>query len=61
VIGCRHDAPLCEECGDTEVVVDPRSADEDGIPDLLPCPRCTTRALPNGPLPSPLYEDDLPW
>jgi len=61
MIGCPHDAPLCDECNDTEVVIDPRSADEDGIPDLLPCPRCTRPARSAGPLPSPLYEDDIPW
>jgi len=39
MIGCPHDAPLCDECDDVGFVVDPRSADEDGVPDLLPCPR----------------------
>jgi hypothetical protein len=61
MIGRPHDAPLCELCSDTEVVVDPRSADEDGIADLLPCPRCCRPPPSDGPLPSPLYEDDLPW
>jgi hypothetical protein len=61
MIGRHHDAPLCELCSDTEVVVDPRSADEDGNPDLLPCPRCSTPARHIAPPPTPLYEDDLPW
>jgi hypothetical protein len=39
MIGRRHDAPLCAECDDVGFVPDPRSADEDGLPDLLPCPR----------------------
>jgi hypothetical protein len=39
MIGCRHDAPSCTECDDVGFVTDPRSADEDGLPDLLPCPR----------------------
>ena len=39
MIGCPHDAPLCAECDDVGFVADPRSADEDGVPDLLPCPR----------------------
>ena len=40
MIGLPHDAPLCADCRDTGRVRDPRSADEDGVPDLLPCPRC---------------------
>jgi hypothetical protein len=39
MIGPAHDAPLCAECDDVGFVPDPRSADEDGLPDLLPCPR----------------------
>ncbi len=35
----NHDAPSCSECFDAGVIADPRSADEDGVPDLLPCPR----------------------
>lgn len=35
-----HETPSCTACNDTGCVVDPRSADEDGAPDLLPCPRC---------------------
>jgi hypothetical protein len=61
MIGVRHDAAFCAECNDTEVVVDPRSADEDGTPDLLPCPRCCRPLRAGSPLPSPLYKDELPW
>jgi hypothetical protein len=39
VIGPHHDAPLCADCLDTGRITDPRSADEDGAPDSLPCPR----------------------
>jgi hypothetical protein len=35
-----HEAPNCCACNDTGFVADSRSADEDGAPDLLPCPRC---------------------
>jgi hypothetical protein len=39
MIGRPHDAPLCADCLDTGRITDPRSADEDGAPDTLPCPR----------------------
>jgi len=41
MIGVRHDAPSCADCLDTGLVADPRSADEDGAPDMLPCARCS--------------------
>jgi hypothetical protein len=37
--GFNHDM-LCESCCDTGLVVDERSADEDGAYDLLFCTRC---------------------
>jgi hypothetical protein len=30
----------CSNCNDTGHVADPRSADEDGVADLIPCRRC---------------------
>lgn len=39
MIGIRHDASSCAECNDTGFIDDPLSAVEDGVPDLLPCPR----------------------
>lgn len=35
----NHDAG-CSDCADTGQVADPRSADEDGAVDMVPCPRC---------------------
>jgi hypothetical protein len=39
MIGPNHDAPACADCLDTGLVANPRSADEDGTADMLPCPR----------------------
>lgn len=71
MIGCAHDVPLCALCLDVGAVPDPRSADEDGVQDMLPCPSCApdqaerhevqrVRRL-GAPPPYPLTEDDITW